>query len=78
MKFDIHTHTFVPKHTKLSEKEVEEILAKYNISKKQLPRIAKNDPVIKDMKLKARDVIKIKRKSPTSNEFIFYRVVVNG
>jgi len=78
MEFDIHTHTLVPKHTKLNEKEVEELLKKYNISKRQLPRISKKDPAIKDMKLKAGEIVKIKRKSPTSNEAFFYRVVVDG
>jgi len=78
MEFDIHTHTLVPKHIKLGEKEVKELLKTYNISKRQLPKIAKNDSAIKDMKLKAKDVVKIKRKSPTAGEYSFYRVVVNG
>jgi DNA-directed RNA polymerase subunit H len=78
MKFDIYTHNLVPKHTKLNKKEIEELLNKYNISKRQLPRISKNDPAIKNMKLEVGDVVKIKRKSPTYGEFFFYRVVVNG
>ena len=78
MKFDIHTHILVPKHTKLSNKEIDELLNTYNVSKRQLPRISKNDAAIKDMKLKVGDIVKIKRVSPTVGEFNFFRVVVNG
>jgi len=78
MKFDIHTHILVPKHTKLSNKEIDELLDAYNVSKRQLPRISKNDAAIKDMKLKVGDIVKIKRESPTVGEYTFFRVVVNG
>lgn len=78
MKFDIHTHILVPKHTKLSNKEIDELLNTYNVSKRQLPRISKNDAAIKDMKLKVGDIVKIKRESPTVGEYTFFRVVVNG
>jgi len=77
MTFDVTTHSLVPKHIKISDKEIEGILKKYNISKRQLPRISKKDPAIKEMKLKAGDIVKIKRKSPTSKDSYFYRVVVN-
>ena len=76
--YDISKHTLVPKHTKLSEKEKEIILNKYNISVTQLPRILKNDSAIKDLKLKQGDVVKITRQSPTAGEIIFYRSVTNG
>ena len=76
--YDISKHTLVPKHTKLSEKEKEIILKKYNISVTQLPRILKNDSAIKDLKLKQGDVVKIIRQSPTAGEIIFYRSVTNG
>lgn len=74
---DINKHSFVPKHVKLEEKEKEELLKKYNVSAKQLPRISKKDAAIKDLQLKAGDVIKIMRKSPTAGETVFYRVVIN-
>lgn len=76
--YDISKHTLVPKHTKLSEKEKEIVLKKYNISVTQLPRILKTDSAIKDLKLKLGDVVKIVRQSPTAGEIIFYRSVTNG
>ncbi len=75
---DIKSHALVPKHKKLDEKEIETILNKYNILKKQLPRILKNDPAIKDLDVKLGDVIRIERLSPTSGTVYFYRVVSNA
>ena len=77
-KVDISKHEFVPKHTKLSEADSEKLLSKYNISKKQLPKIFRSDPAIKEMDLKPGDIVKIVRKSQTSGESIYYRVVVNA
>jgi DNA-directed RNA polymerase subunit H (RpoH/RPB5) len=75
-EIDITKHEFVPKHIKLSEEEAEGILKKFNISKKQLPRILKEDPAISKLDAKKGDVIKIIRKSPTTQESEFYRVVI--
>lgn len=77
-KIDILKHAFVPKHVKMTEEEVQELLLKYNISHKQLPIIRKSDPAIKELGVNAGDVIKITRKSPTADEYVFYRVVVSG
>lgn len=71
-------HELVPKHVVLSEKEKEEMLKKYSITLKQLPRILTSDPVVKLLGAKIGDVIKIIRKSPTANQTIYYRVVVKG
>ena len=77
-KIDVSKHVLVPKHDKVSDKEKEEILKKYNISLDMLPRISKKDAVIKDLGVKPGDIIKITRKSHTSGETIFYRCVVNA
>lgn len=77
-KVDISKHEYVPKHVKLSETEVEKLLNNYNISKKQLPKILKNDAAIKEMDLKQGDVVKITRKSPTCGESTYYRAVLNA
>jgi DNA-directed RNA polymerase subunit H len=74
----IITHALVPKHTKLSDKEKEELLAKYNIIPSQLPSILKNDPMIKPLGLEVGDIIKIDRESKTAKKSIYYRAVING
>ncbi len=76
-KFDVSQHGLVPKHTKLSDKEKEELLAAYQITSKELPKIKKNDPGIAHLEVKEGDVIKIVRASMTAGETIFYRGVVN-
>ncbi|MDD5331985.1 MAG: DNA-directed RNA polymerase subunit H [Candidatus Nanoarchaeia archaeon] len=74
---DYTKHVLTPKHIKMDEKEIEELLSKYNISKKQLPRILREDPAIAEMDLKKGDIIKIIRKSETTKEAIYYRVVID-
>ncbi len=76
--FDVAQHILVPKHVKATEEEVKSLLEQYNISMKQLPKILKNDPAIKQLDAKVGDVIKIERQSPTVGKVWFYRVVWNG
>ena len=75
-KFDVTKHELVPKHSKLSEKEMKELFEKYAIELHNLPRIFKTDPSIQHLDIKDGDIIKISRKSPTAGETQFYRRVV--
>ncbi|MEM5843652.1 MAG: DNA-directed RNA polymerase subunit H [Candidatus Aenigmatarchaeota archaeon] len=75
---EIESHRLVPKHILLSEKEKEELLKKYGITLKELPRILSSDPMVKALNAKVGDVIKIIRKSPTAEVSEYYRVVVKG
>lgn len=70
-------HALVPEHTKLNEKEVKELMEKYHLTLKELPKISISDPAIAHLDPKERDVIKIVRNSPTAGKTIFYRGVVN-
>ncbi|MFH1210096.1 MAG: DNA-directed RNA polymerase subunit H [archaeon] len=69
-------HILVPEHRRLNKDEVEEVLKKYNVSKKQLPKILKTDPAIRHDDPERGDVYAITRDSPTSGKSVFYRVVV--
>ena len=69
-------HILIPQHKKLNEEENQEILKKYNVSKKQLPRIKINDPAILELDPKKGDIIEVTRDSPTTGKSYFYRVVV--
>ena len=66
----------MPKHVVMTEEETRDLLAKYNISKKQMPAISIKDPVIKDIDVKVGDVIKILRESLVGKSF-YYRAVRN-
>ncbi len=74
-KIDITKHVLVPEHEKLNQKEKQDVLAEYNITVRELPKISKKDPAIAHLDLKMGDVIKITRKSATAGKAIFYRGV---
>ena len=76
-KYDIKKHNLVPEHSKLNDKEKKELLDKYHISLKELPKINKKDPSIQHLNPKEGEVIKITRKSKTAGEAIFFRGVIN-
>ena len=73
--FKIEQHNLVPKHSKLSKEDVEDVLKHYNITVKDLPRINFKDAALSNLNVKEHDVIKIERKSPTAGVSIFYRRV---
>jgi len=73
--FEINQHILVPKHSKLNEKEKEALLAKYQITIKDIPKISKNDPAIADLELTQSDIIKIERPSATTRTTVFFRRV---
>jgi DNA-directed RNA polymerase subunit H len=67
-------HILQPKHSKITEKEAEEILIKLNISKAQLPKILSTDPALPEG-CSTGEIIKVQRKE--ENEvFTSYRVVI--
>jgi len=68
-------HILQPKHSKTSVSEAKELLAKYNISTTQLPRIKSTDKALpKDTKIG--DIVKIERKTASGEKAFYYRLVV--
>lgn len=67
-------HILQPKHTKLNEKEAQELLAKLNVAKVQLPKILLNDPSLPEG-CAIGDIIKIDRKDG-DKVYPYFRVVV--
>ncbi len=67
-------HILQPKHSKLSEKEAEELLKGLNVSKAQIPKIFLTDPALPEG-CNVGDIIKIERKIDDKSVF-YYRVVV--
>ena len=74
-KFKVDKHILTPKHLKLGEREKAQLLEKYHVTSKELPKILKTDSAIKELDVKPGDMVKIIRKSQTAGESIFYRVV---
>jgi DNA-directed RNA polymerase subunit H len=77
-KVNVFDHLLVPKHTLLSQEEVERVLNKYRIKPYQLPKIMASDPAALAIQAQPGNVIKILRKSHTAGEAIAYRYVVEG
>ena len=74
-KFKVAEHILVPKHTKLSEKEKADLLAKYAVTENELPRMSIKDAALQSMSVKQGDVVKIERNSLTAGTTVFYRRV---
>ena len=67
-------HILQPKHIKLKEKEVQDILEEFNVSKAQLPKILSNDPALPEG-CEIGDIVKIERKEEEKTH-TYYRVVI--
>jgi DNA-directed RNA polymerase subunit H (RpoH/RPB5) len=65
-------HALQPKHTKLKSEEVKKLLAKYNISFSQLPKIKIDDPALPEG-IAPGEVFKIERKVGDKTE-VYFRV----
>lgn len=77
LMFNPMRHQLVPKHRKLANEEVTEMMDKYLIkSKIQLPYIMHSDPIAKWLGLKQGDVIVIDRYNENSGLSYYYRVCV--
>lgn len=75
-RFDIFTHGLVPEHVICPDEELKDLLAKYSLQRRQLPKILISDPAIKAVGAKPGQVVKIFRESAISGESIAYRLVV--
>ena len=76
-KVKIQKHVLIPQHKKLSKKDKDELLGKYNITGQQLPGIRITDAATQEMNVEIGDVIQITRQSKTAGTTVFYRVVAN-
>ncbi|MBM3230401.1 DNA-directed RNA polymerase subunit H [Candidatus Pacearchaeota archaeon] len=67
-------HTLQPKHLKLKQTDVKELLEQYNISISQLPKIKSNDPGLPEG-CQHGEVVKIERKDAEGKINVYFRVV---
>ncbi|MCX2818081.1 MAG: DNA-directed RNA polymerase subunit H [Methanobacteriota archaeon] len=76
-KYNALDHEMVPEHTVLDEDEVEELTDRYEIRKTDLPKIGRLDAAIKETDGEPGDVVKVVRESPTADEAVAYRIIVD-
>jgi len=75
-EINVLKHELVPAHRILADGERENLLEKFNIVAKQLPKILSADPVVKAADAKVGDVLEITRKSLSAGVAVYYRLVV--
>jgi len=75
-RFDIFTHELVPEHVICPEDELKELLLKYRIKRRHLPKILASDPAVKAVGAKPGQVVKIFRSGDVAGETIAYRLVI--
>jgi len=83
ISFNVLKHDLVPEHHLLSEEEAKKILTEMGMTYDQLPKIRNNDAGIKVLEsihgpIAEGRVVKIVRKSETTQEFVAYRLVTKG
>ncbi|OHS94630.1 DNA-directed RNA polymerases I, II, and III subunit RPABC1 [Tritrichomonas foetus] len=72
---NITEHELVPLHEPLSSSQKKELLDRYKINESQLPKILKNDPVVRYFGVDPGTVMKITRRSETAGRYVTYRLV---
>lgn len=76
-KYNLFSHTLVPKHILLSKEEAQSVLKQYEIEPYQLPHLKASDPAARAIEAKTGNIVKIIRKSPTAGKAIAYRYVID-
>lgn len=72
---NIAEHQLVPKHTLLTDKQIQEVVDKYKSGADQLPKIKREDPMAKYVGARPGNVIKIDTFNPTNGTEPLYRYV---
>jgi DNA-directed RNA polymerase subunit H (RpoH/RPB5) len=77
LQFNILKHVLVPEHIIIDDKEVVEVMKKYNIKNKMgFPDISRFDPVARVIGLRPGDICRIIRPSKTAITTEYYRVCI--
>jgi DNA-directed RNA polymerase subunit H len=81
-EINVLLHQLVPEHTLLNDKEAETILKKLDINADQLPKIRKDEPVLRILEklvgpIEEGRIIKITRSSESAGVSVAYRMVVD-
>jgi len=81
LRFNVLEHQLVPEHRLVAEEEAVEVLKKLRITKDQLPKIHRSDPVIQVLEriegpIEEGRIIKVTRISGTAGVSEAYRLVI--
>lgn len=74
LQYNPARHVLVPKHEKMSEEEIVQVMKDYQLrSKNQMPVILKSDIIARWLGLKHGDVVRITRTNENSGIYHYYR-----
>ena len=81
LRFNVLDHKLVPEHRLLSPEEADLVLQRHKITRDQLPKIRKTDPVIRVLErihgdIPEGSIIRVLRLTPTAGVAEAYRLVV--
>lgn len=81
MRFNVLEHKLVPEHHLLSSEEAGQVLARLRITRDQLPKIRKTDPVIRVLErvhgeIAEGSIVRVLRLTQTAGVSEAYRLVV--
>jgi len=81
LRFNVLEHQLVPEHRLVPEEEAEQVLKRLRITKDQLPKIHRSDPVIQVLEriegpIEEGRMIKVTRVSGTAGVSEAYRLVI--
>ena len=76
LMYNVTKHEMVPPHTIMNPEQVAQILKRYRITEKQLPKIDRHDAVARFMGLRVGDIVQIIRPSETAGRYVTYRLVM--
>ena len=74
--FNVLNHELVPHHEVVSPDDAKAILARYQVSEDQLPKILATDPAARACGARSGDIVRVIRQSPTAGSAVAYRFVV--
>jgi DNA-directed RNA polymerase subunit H len=83
IQFNVLEHELVPEHYLLTGEEADKMLKAMKITKDQLPKIRQGDACIRTLEhvygpIKEGRIVKIVRRSPTTEIMVAYRLVIRG
>jgi DNA-directed RNA polymerase subunit H len=83
IQFNVLEHELVPEHYLLNDAEADKMLKGLKITKDQLPKIRQGDACIRVLEnvygpIKEGRIVKIVRRSSTSETMTAYRLVIRG
>ncbi len=81
MRFNVLEHKLVPEHHLLSPEETEQVLKRLDVTRDQLPKIRKTDPVVRVLErihgpIAEGSVIRVMRLNQTAGVSEAYRLVI--